>query len=1536
MRSSGYWIAAALLCAMGLHSSLAWSDPSQAPLFLTGTARPMVMLSLSIDHQLFKKAYPDYNDLNGDGIPDTSYTDTFTYYGYFDSSRCYTYSSNRFEPGGLATGTNGHSCTATGGYTKANGWSGNFLNWATMTRIDILRKVLYGGLRSTDNASETVLQRTLLTTDVHAFAKVYAGTDIGNFTPFTSSAISVCNATLSSDSNSATTNTSSYPPKMLVASGSYPRWASDEVHQCQWGSSTGQTPSTSNNLMSSGSSDGLNVLVHVCVSGTEESNCTAYGSGTVKKPTGLLQQYGQDGTVRFGMVSGDYQKHASGGVLRRTVGQLAGNSTASQNEINSNGTFTGNPGIIDTLNRATLNQYNFGGHVYNDCNTYGISKSDFLHSTDSGRQCTDWGNPVAEIYMETLRYLAQPDGSGTTSATSAFDTTSSDLLNRDKAAWDDPMPNDDEWCAPMNVIIISSSDNSFDTDELSNTPSVLGDAATDTDEIGTAEGLSGNVFIGDNGSTPTSASDYDVCSAKAFTSLSRLKGICPTAPYIEGGYDVAGLAYKAHITDIRPDRPNDPDTGAGQTVSTYVVALSKELPQLTFPVGTNRKIQVIPNVGANNTGSAALTDSGWRVGTLTDLFVRQMTVNGSGQLTYARVLATWEDSPWGNDYDKDGITQLAICVGTAECHQHDDDGDGRWDDVYGPTSSPLTVGANQVRVTNRVVDAYAGNALRFGFSVSGSTADGTYTNVLRPGGQNGTVLDSSNNPTGLRPSGTTWSSPDVKVFSPGASSATLLPNPLFYAAKYGGFKDQDSSGDTGYQLPDKPAEWDSDNDGVPDNFFYADNPSQLGPELSKFLATIAAISSASSVVANTVSLDTGTRVYQARFDSTDWSGQVLSFRVDPNTGNFLDNTNSLVSPANATSSDAEWDVGAKLAAQNYNTGRQIITWGTDPNDPNAPAVGVPFRWSSLSAGQQALLNANPTSPTLASDGLGSFRLNYLRGDSSKEQRHSGSFRNRSTPLGAIIHSTPALVAAPSFTYPDSLESVLYSTFKTTYQNRETMIYFGSSDGMLHGASAAPARDQYGSPISGSDGGEEKIAYVPNAVFGSLSGSTVLSAPLSALTSPSYTHRYMVDGAPTVVDAFFGGAWHTVLVGSLAAGGSAIFALDVTDPNQFTEAHAGSLALWELSSSSSGFSDLGYTFSRPAVFKAQGDGWVAAFGNGYNSASGKAVVYLVDVRTGAVVKTLTLDNGPGNGASTLAPVDTDADGLVDLIYVGDLQGNLWRLKAGSGGGGFTSAGISRLFAAKASSTQHQYITSRPEVGVHPLGSPGRMVYFGTGKYYELTDSDPNNAVSPNTVYGIWDKDDGSQVASVTNHSASSSTLVKQTVTNDVTYTASGVSTEVRVVSDNTIDWTTQRGWFLDLPTTGESVVDAPILRGGRLIFTTAIPSTAPCEAGGTSWLMELDAATGGALQRPVFDLNNDGSFDVADYATVTSSSGTTSTKIPSGVKSKQGILQRPAILSSPSGEQEYKYASGTKGGGLQKVTENPSPLERGRKAWWQVQ
>ncbi|WP_029891101.1 hypothetical protein [Polycyclovorans algicola] len=173
------------------------------PVTSVDSAQPQAMITLSKDHTLFFKAYNDFTDLNGDGVIETTYNHSFIYYGYFDSFKCYSYSSDRFVP---ANRTEDKYCN--------NQWSGNFLNWASMTRIDVVRKILFGGARSIDDSTAagggdqnlTVLQRTYLPNDAHSFAKYYNGPDIAKLTPFTDistnkvdkreNGITLCNTTV--------------------------------------------------------------------------------------------------------------------------------------------------------------------------------------------------------------------------------------------------------------------------------------------------------------------------------------------------------------------------------------------------------------------------------------------------------------------------------------------------------------------------------------------------------------------------------------------------------------------------------------------------------------------------------------------------------------------------------------------------------------------------------------------------------------------------------------------------------------------------------------------------------------------------------------------------------------------------------------------------------------------------------------------------------------------------------------------------------------------------------------------------------------------------------------------------------------------------------------------------------------------------------------------------------------------------------------------------------------------------------------------
>lgn len=1489
---------------------VALAAPAQVPIFLMSGTESLVMLNMSNDHELFFKAYDDYSDVNNDGSVDTTYNNDIEYYGYFDSYKCYNYSSGEFVP--AAKMATKFYCDDVSG-----NWSGNFLNWATMTRIDAIRKVLYGGYRSIDTNSRTVLERSFLPTDAHSFVKYYSNlADVAKLTPYAGTDISICNTTPATSGNSRDVTAA---PQMRIAHGDFSMWTAHEVRQCSWSEENKNNNTNNNNpaiteigaatnppsRASTGSAEFL-VRVEVCNASFPEDNCQFYPSGN-RKPIGVLQEHGEDGSVKFGLMTGSYQRNKSGGVLRKNVSDF-------RDEVaeDSDGTFSTAPaggGIVDTLNRLRLTRYDYSTRQYNGLDSCGFGKFGF---TDG--ECSNWGNPQSEIYLETLRYF------GGLTATPAFAANDTSYINGLRTAtWVDPL-NNDNYCAPVNIIHFNASTSSFDGDQVGGFSALPGspNASTETDKVGVGEGISdsGLAFVGEvTGSTDKS------CSPKDLDSLSDAQGVCPEAPWLEGTYQIAGMAYYANLNSIRDDLIDVNGDTAEIDVKTYGVALSPAQPVIDVPVpgSDDRKVVLLPacmefrDGGARHNGNCAIVD--FRV-------VRRHSV--AGTVGTGKFMVLWESAQHGGDYDQDmgGIIEYSIDSTT-----------------------------DQITVTTQVYGASTGGIHGFGYVISGTTQDGLH---IHSGHNN---FDDYTDPYGLldcshEPGDGNCDSGDAATsvtYTLGTTVAKRLETPLYYATKWGGFEEESNAArrppgtSAPNDVPDQAYEWDADGDGLPDNYFFARNPGQLGEQLETVFETVASVSSAASVVANTVSLQTTTRIFQAQFHSDDWSGKLFAFPID-------EATRTILPPV--------WEAGEVISDQDYDTDREWLTWNG--------ANGVAFRWddndtpsdlgddtTDLTVAQRSFLNTNPNSGL--PDGLGADRLSYLRGDTSEELANGGTFRNRSTVLGDIVHSNPLIVAVPSFAYRDYLpgtttlfESAKYSEFKTKFAasdcfvpgtttpettwaagsggspgSREPMVYVGSNGGALHAISACS--------------GEERFAFVPNAVF----------SQLNKLTSQEYSHRYYVDGSPKVVDAFWDGAWHSVLVGTLDAGGKGVFALDVTDPNNFDESNASSIVLWERTNTDTGYSDLGYTFGQPVIVKAEGHGWVAIFGNGYDSASGKAVLYVAEINTGDLLATIDLSavdataHGSNNGLSEVSAIDKDGDGDTDLLYAGDLNGNVWRFEAVPGIG-FTSGTTSRLYSAKSASGVAQPITSLIDVGRHPTDPAGYMLFFGTGKYYQNDDQDPLNAVQFNTVYGLWDRN-GSTITSVTTRN--SNILQKQTVDVEVNESFDGNSFEVRVLSNTPISWVTRNattgwkscavdascGWYLDLPTVGEKMVSNLRLRRGRLIFVTTIPSLVACAAGGSSWLMELDANTGGRADFPVFDLSGDGVFNYEDNL---SSDGRT----VSGIKSKAGILTPPAIIATDGAEMRIASGTASTGGagGPESLPDaNPALYSTGRKSWVRI-
>ncbi|MHB1331034.1 MAG: pilus assembly protein [Sulfuriferula sp.] len=682
------------------------------------------------------------------------------------------------------------------------------------------------------------------------------------------------------------------------------------------------------------------------------------------------------------------------------------------------------------------------------------------------------------------------------------------------------------------------------------------------------------------------------------------------------------------------------------------------------------------------------------------------------------------------------------------------------------------------------------------------------------------------------------------------------------------------------------------NAGASGKAYYANNLTQLNSTFSSIINNILAqTGSAAAVALSSGSVISGSKIYQGQFNSLDWSGDLVAFNLSPTTGAVV-------------TSPTAWNAATQVNAQNYDTGRSIITY--KPSN-SLGAQGIPFRWPANSASPTSTeldlseVNALNTTPAGATDANGSARLNYIRGSAANEGTGPSNFRPRNiSKLGDIVDSGPYYVGAPDSNYSDTLESVPYSTFLNANKNRTPMIYVGANDGMLHGFDAAT--------------GNEKLAYVPSPVYSNL----------TQLTSPTYNHRFFVDGSPTVLDGFYSNAWHTVLVSGLGAGGKGFFALDVTNPANFNETNAASLVRWEFTDKDD--ADMGFSYSQPSIVKLNNGTWAAIFGNGYNNnGTGDAVLYIVNLETGALIQKIDTKYGSTttpNGLATPTAIDTDGNGTADIVYAGDLAGNMWKFDLSSSndhnwGAAFKSGSTPvPLFVARDSANNRQPITAAPDITLHPSGSAnyGYMVLFGTGKYIES--GDPTNT-SSQTFYGIQDNG-----VTVPGRSA----LVQQTVTGYTTINA----TNYRSLSSNPVNWSggSVQGWYLDLPSTGERVVSESSTDSGRVIFTTLIPSTSACAAGGTGWLMELDLSSGGALGRPTFDVNGDGVIDSNDYVGSTGqyAGGVGLSALPSAVRlqKKSGGGVPPTVLKRVS-LSDKSIAT----------IKNNAGLQIGRTSWRQI-
>ena len=646
---------------------------------------------------------------------------------------------------------------------------------------------------------------------------------------------------------------------------------------------------------------------------------------------------------------------------------------------------------------------------------------------------------------------------------------------------------------------------------------------------------------------------------------------------------------------------------------------------------------------------------------------------------------------------------------------------------------------------------------------------------------------------------------------------TTPRNSAFYlAGKYGFFKDSNLDGNPykSTQNTSSNAEWTGGSAGdLPVGYVLASQAQRLVDAIKSFFSESAkesgtiSVSSVSSTRFAVTSANGGK--FSPRFDTRDWSGTVIKTTLSLNTvtGDLSEN------PV------AVWDAGlvltqgSTLPATTTPTGGQIR-----PEDRKiVTAIGATtlvaktFTYADLGADIPASYSTTLVVGTVSTPISNTLMLSYLRGDRTFEiGKPNGVFRSRSNILGDIVNSGPIYKKEANATR----FGTGYKAFSDSARTRTGAVYVGAGDGMLHAFRETDAK--------------ELFAYIPNALIDSL----------PVLASPTYRRRAFVDAVPEVDEVQINGAWKTILASGMGGGARGIFALDVTNPDSFSKDNV----LFEFTNKND--ADMGNVVTAPKLVKMRVAGsvpanykWYLAVTSGFNnyrtnvspySTSGEQALFLLSVEKTLGEAWVLNDNyfkmsvplndaTKANGMSQAGLLLGEAD-EVTTFYTGDLQGNVWKFAFPDGlssakaaiavkvNGSNTKVPLFTAYAADGTTRQPITVAPVPQ----PVGVSGYMLTFGTGKFLEEND---NSSTSAQTMYGVWD-DGGSTVAS---YSKLRSDLYQRTAS--VGTATIDISTGTFTLGSATGN---KRGWFFNLPETRERIAVDGTPGTGFVQFNSTVP------------------------------------------------------------------------------------------------------------------
>lgn len=1332
---------------------------SNQPLYAAASVdKPTLALALSVEYPTVGSQYTPGGSL------DNTYSPATEYLGYYDAESCYSYNNAPSETPATGLTTADYkrfdrSAAATSRRCTGETFSGNFLNWASNSAIDMLRIALSGGDRYIDTADLTILQRAVLPNgnpvcmwNSSNFPAKQLVRDSGNYL-------------------------GAVPASMRTASGNNDIWVANTLNRIYFGTSRTGTCGDTGAYTLGGAASQIGPITNSNSSRPTTTLCAAengycsfngvkevwYGATVLgvnywrvaPAYNGVSCTNGVFGDPISGTAKSCYIRDYTGTWQPNTAGQL-----------NTDGFFYARVQVCNINSSGALQD----NRDYGLCRQYPSGKykpSGVIQKYSDQMRLAAFGYLIDQVasynngrYGGVLRAPMKYVGSKTFDIYGRDNTPSTGNLKA-------------EWNANTGVFLNNpEGDTSFNSSASSsaNTSGVI----NYLNKFGRT-GVQGMYKIYD----PVGELHYEV--------LRYLQGMTPTAAATTGMTDAMKDGFPAYDTWTDPYGDGRSNAADYSCVKSNIVV-----------------------IGDINTHDGNRLPTASTAGNVPDISA------------WRSVVQNFERNSGGTYVDGRGNTQTISNPNTAN------------------NSVPSGTQTSQIMGT-------------------------AYWSHMRDIRGTGWTNEPTKQRPGLRVKSFLF---DVNEYGDQNNVNTRrFANQFFMAAKYGGYEsDPSNRGGRPYNTKGNPFQRE---DGTNDNNVWQ-KQSDPGEASTYYLQSSArgvltafdeifsrAATSARSIAGGAASSSTvssSTTLYTARFDTSNWSGDVIA---EPITADAT--TRALSAGTQLWSAASQLDTRASAATtRNIVAGREAAS-GT--------SLAMDFTWSAIQ-GTNLQTHLTKASPTASADSLGQARLDFIRGDRTRE---GNPFRVRSSLLGDIVNSNVVFSGAP----PSNTNDASYVLFRNANLTRTQAVFAGANDGMVHAFNAS--------------NGSELFAYIPSW-FG---------PQLSALTDSNFVNNHqnyadapLAVGEVKIASAGAATDWKTVLVGGTGDGGSGVFALDVTNPAAFDNTKL----LWEFKRSDD--ADMGEVIGAPKLLKFKTSAtnaatttyrWFAVVASGVNnyvpdsanrySTTGNPALFLLALDKPATQAwalgtnyfkiSLPIDNllaaASAPGVANFSAL-YGSNGEVTDLYAGDLHGKVWRISFGKATNGTTDWNMNKLsffnkgtasapspyplYSAKTAAGVLQPITAAPTLFTGPIVNSLETFYvlFGTGKYLESGD---NVSTLTNSFYAVYDN--GS--------TAADASPVVSAISGRGRLQAGTVNTTTKTISVAAFTWgrpngdsvtTSRAGWYFDFPSGGEKLVSNILdLSPTSAAFNTVIPGTAGSTLGsctntpgsGNQYVMSVQGGSG---------------------------------------------------------------------------------------------